>query len=367
MDTQGMSSASSVSSITPKTPLAGRARTKRTRDLSYKFQRLREKVRAAIQGGELTGKLPGERILAKKFNCNAKTLSKALTDLAAEGLLERSIGRGTYVKGSAPAETEQGPWLLLCTADQANSAIVQKLIAANPKAQVVVGEPSTRPSFINQFTAVIDLSGNAPEPFLRDLVVRGIPVVVIGHEPRTYSLDAVLVDRTFGATKLARELVLAGHRQFVAVEDRGETTLANAIRQVISRYQPEGAAVDACEVGELPMYLESGKTAVVCDSSEAADAALKVMRDRGLDVPGKVSLVAVGTTAGNPAVSGYYVNVTEKVDAVIRMLKDSGPRRPTVLWLAPVNVDRGTLAPCAVTAPLAHETPGLAAANMLRA
>ncbi len=63
-------------------------RTKRTRDLSYKFQRLREKVRTAITSGELTGKLPGERILAKRFSCNAKTLSKALTDLAAEGLLE---------------------------------------------------------------------------------------------------------------------------------------------------------------------------------------------------------------------------------------------------------------------------------------
>src|SRR4051794_17494671 len=70
--------------------------------LSYKFQRLREKLRAAIASGELSGKLPGERQLARRFRVNAKTLSKALTDLAAEGLLERSIGRGTFVKGSLP-------------------------------------------------------------------------------------------------------------------------------------------------------------------------------------------------------------------------------------------------------------------------
>src|ERR1700733_5769947 len=68
--------------------------------MSYKFQRLREKLRAAIASGELSGKLPGERQLAKRFHVNAKTLSKALTDLAAEGLLDRSIGRGTFVKGS---------------------------------------------------------------------------------------------------------------------------------------------------------------------------------------------------------------------------------------------------------------------------
>src|SRR3712207_8113741 len=63
--------------------------------------------------GELSGKLPGERALAKRFHVNAKTLSKALTDLAAEGVLDRSIGRGTYVKGSAPSPTVAGRWLVL--------------------------------------------------------------------------------------------------------------------------------------------------------------------------------------------------------------------------------------------------------------
>src|SRR3982751_3902715 len=77
----------------------------RQRGMSYKFQRLREKIRIAIASGELVGKLPGERALAKRFHVNAKTLSKALTDLAAEGVLDRSIGRGTFVKGSAPPPT----------------------------------------------------------------------------------------------------------------------------------------------------------------------------------------------------------------------------------------------------------------------
>src|SRR5881394_1934301 len=85
------------------TPSAANSAKDGVRGMSYKFQRLREKLRAAIASGELSGKLPGERALAKRFHVNAKTLSKALTDLAAEGLLDRSIGRGTYVKGSAPA------------------------------------------------------------------------------------------------------------------------------------------------------------------------------------------------------------------------------------------------------------------------
>ena len=49
--------------------------------LSYKFQRLRERIRAAIVSGDLRGKLPGERELARRFNANANTVSKALSEL----------------------------------------------------------------------------------------------------------------------------------------------------------------------------------------------------------------------------------------------------------------------------------------------
>src|SRR5437764_10533049 len=106
--------------------------------LSYKFQRLRERLRQAIASGELSGKLPGERQLSRRFRVNAKTLSKALTDLAAEGLLERSIGRGTFVRGgaasdaAAPAEK----WLLICDADQMHSPVVQAVAQANPATQI---------------------------------------------------------------------------------------------------------------------------------------------------------------------------------------------------------------------------------------
>src|SRR3954469_21182337 len=101
--------------------------------LSYKFQRLRERRREAIGSGELSGKLPGERVLSRRFRVNAKTLSKALTDLAAEGLLERSIGRGTYVRGSSPAassSTGLDKWLLVCDADQAHNPVVRHILQA---------------------------------------------------------------------------------------------------------------------------------------------------------------------------------------------------------------------------------------------
>src|SRR5580765_3548529 len=129
----------------------------RPSEMSYKFQRLREKLRSAITSGELSGKLPGERALAKRFHVNAKTLSKALTDLAAEGVLDRSIGRGTYVKGSAPASgATTGRWLVLVDGNDENKSIVEALRAQCPELETIAAQEPVRPSLLNQFTAVVD-------------------------------------------------------------------------------------------------------------------------------------------------------------------------------------------------------------------
>src|ERR1700749_5006014 len=117
-------------------PIGAVFMSENSESFSYKFQRLRERIREAVAKGELSGKLPGERALAKQFQVNAKTLSKALTDLAAEGILDRSIGRGTYVKGTAPSASHAGRWLLLCDDDDADAQILlEHLRKANADTQ----------------------------------------------------------------------------------------------------------------------------------------------------------------------------------------------------------------------------------------
>jgi hypothetical protein len=69
--------------------------------------------------------------------------------------------------------------------------------------------------------------------------------------------------------------------------------------------------------------------------------------------------VAVGTSDGNAPCSGYYVSVAEKIDAVLNLLLDTNPRRPTIMWLAPVQVDRGTISAAPSVIPELGMTPGL--------
>ena len=315
--------------------------------LSYKFQRLREKLRGAIASGELSGKLPGERALANRFHVNAKTLSKALTDLAAEGLLDRSIGRGTFVKGHAPAAaTESKRWLFLCDPGRADDEIVRGLQAAHPDAEVVTqltsaGVATFRPSYLNQFSAVIDLASDTPEAFVRGLVVRNVPVVVVGREPRTYSTHAVRFDLQLAVSQLGRTLLLGGHTRFGAVEPRGVIEVADALRSVASRYSPGDATVEPCEPADTAALLHAGVTAFVCHGAEAAKELTRHLDRLGVPVPNGASVVAVGV-ADNCPVSGYFVPAATTIAAVQQLLGESASARPTTLWLAGTYVDRGT-------------------------
>jgi len=319
--------------------------------LSYKFQRLREKLRSAIATGELSGKLPGERQLARRFRVNAKTLSKALTDLAAEGLLERSIGRGTFVKApssqdAASATNAQADrWLIICEPDRANSPLVRRLRELNPSAQVVHDTRNLRPSFLSSITSVIDLSPDTPPTFLRDLVVRSASVVLVGREPTNYSLNAVLVDRTLGASCLARNMMLDGHRKFVAVERRGSTAVADAIRAAAKRYAPD-ATVDPAFASEAISAIGQGATAVICDTTEAAADVRAALERSGVAIPARASIAAIGTSSAGTPCTGYFVSADQKADAIVQVLRDAAAaRKPSTLWLTGAYVNAGTTGP----------------------
>jgi hypothetical protein len=328
----------------------------RTSETSYKFQRLREKLRSAIASGELSGKLPGERALAKRFHVNAKTLSKALTDLAAEGVLDRSIGRGTYVKGSAPAPAATKPWLLLCDEGDPDAQILlEHLRRANPETQSICNGAQMRPSFLNAFHAVIDAATATPESFLRDLVVRNLTVVAVGREARMYSMHAVLVDAALGAARIARDLMLSGHRKFAVVEANGSNVVTQTVRQTGIRLAPDSVTVDTYSPEDAGRLSHSGATAIVCDSAATARrvrAAMAMPVEAAGTTPGLagaapalpagVALAAVGIAWGEMPCSGYYVDGTKLAEQVVSLLKDPPSARPATLWMAGDFIDRGT-------------------------
>ena len=317
--------------------------------MSYKFQRLREKIRQAIAEGQFKGKLPGERALAKRFHVNAKTLSKALTDLAAEGVLDRSIGRGTYVKGSAPRQSP-GRWLVVQDETEQGACVVTHLRRMHREIQKVASLSPLRPSFLHQFSAVIDLSRSTPEDTLRDLLVRNMPVVTINREPGAYSVNAVLVDVVLGASRLARDLLLAGHRRLGAVEPAGSGSLLQTLRRAAERYGG-GTTVDASDAAHVTSLVENGTTALICGNVVDASRVMRKLEEHGVSVPGRVSVTSIGCACPEAGCSGYFVDCAKLADAAVKLLTEA-PLRPVTLWLTGKWVDRGTMAPIGSGLPL---------------
>jgi hypothetical protein len=335
-------------------------RRRRTQsDFSYKFQRLRERIRQAVANGELTGKLPGERELARRFQVNAKTLSKALTDLAAEGLLSRSIGRGTFVKGSETETKVEGPWLLLGEAGLLTSPLGQSLLKLNPRIEQISEVESLRPSFLNQFSAVIDLASQTPPAFVRDLLVRNLPLVVVGREPSTYSTNTVLLDIAYLGGRLGQDMLLTGHRRIAVVETiktESESPIARALRSTISRYAPD-ASLTRCSVGEVIQLVEQGVTGIICDSTTSAAQVTALLNDATIGIPRVVSVAAVGQADSNFPCTGFYLSSEQQAEAISHLLQHGrNGGTGAVLWLTGKYIDRGTTsvasAPAGAGAPI---------------
>jgi DNA-binding transcriptional regulator YhcF (GntR family) len=329
----GMNAPKLYASNVPRSPRGG---------TNYKFQRMRERLRAAIASGELHGKLPGERLLARRFKVNVKTLSKSLTDLAAEGVLERVIGLGTFVRGQVKHGTRAGRWLIVNSTGDAAVDLIEAITNQNPDCEIIGEVSGVRPSYLSQFAGVIDLSPHTSDEFLRDLMVRNVPVVLVNREPGALSLHAVLVDVALGGARLAREMLLAGHRRLMTVEQRGSSVLTHAVRQVAARYATD-AIVESCFPEEIRAIFGSGARGVICDSAQAGAAVRRAAAESGVQIPDQISLAAAGSCREPVPCSGYFASVTELAAAIAGILRNAQPSRPAVLWLNGEWRDVGTI------------------------
>jgi hypothetical protein len=223
-----------------------------------------------------------------------------------------------------------------------------------PDAQIAHDVRHARPSFVNQFNAVVDFARNTPEHFLRDLRVRGCPVVAVDREPRVFSIDSVLVDTALGASRVARQLLQAGHRNFASVERQGCRSICQALRAAAERFDAS-ATVDSCYPDEVSNILDYGITAVVCDSVESAQRVLNVIQRNGVSVPDQISVAAVGYGAASVPCDGWYTDPMKAAETIAMLLRDTQARPPATLWLAGAQYKAETTGQ--VTSPLELRLP----------
>ena len=211
-----------------------------------------------------------------------------------------------------------------------------------------------RPSFLNAFSAVIDAAAATPEAFLRDLVVRNLPVVAVGREARMYSMHAVLVDAALGAARVGRDLLLAGHRKFAAVEAPGSNALAQALRQTAARLAPD-ATVDTFSPEDAARLAAAARrrSCATRPRRRAGSAPRSPGPPRPPATPGLDAAAPrcrrawpwrrSASRGREVPCSGYYVDGGKIAEQVISLLRDPPAGRPATLWMAGEFADRGTV------------------------
>ncbi|MFZ5815964.1 MAG: LacI family DNA-binding transcriptional regulator [Bacillota bacterium] len=194
----------------------------------------------------------------------------------------------------------------------------------------------------------------------------GRPVVLAATYDAVGGFPAVLVDSKTGATMAMTHLLDLGHRRIAVINGPDEDLIAGSPRWEGYREAAaaRGLALDPGLVCTGDYRLESGyramerllarpdpPTAVVAASDLMAIGAINAALDRGVRVPGDLSVVGFDniwfSAAIRPALTTVAQPMYEIGATAIRMLITamSGKTEPVVDWIKPYMVERASTAP----------------------
>ncbi len=338
----------------------------------YKYQRLRDRLRQAIQSGELSAKLPGERELARRYGANAKTINKALCDLTTEGLLIRHVGRGTFVSdGVGPAGTSRRKlltyaWLGSGSDEKSQEPIyrsVESLLRERGHRLVScrtsllengeIADTAITPGQLRSWDGLV-LASRTSDRLLAELHRRHLPVVMIQNAHERIRTSVVLPDYAQGAFELAEYLVRLGHEQIGLLISRellpAASTAEHGYRAALERsaLRPVAPAViDADFDWRKLLATDARPSALICVGAEVASSAAAQAHEAGLRLPamlGVCAMLEAGRHGVDHALTAYEVNAESIAHWAVELLITASPGQLPRMVIVPGKLcDRGSV------------------------
>jgi len=329
--------------------------TARPKRLSYKFQRLREQMRAAIENGDFGPKLPGERTLGRMFGVNAKTVNKALSDLTAEGLLERRIGQGTFVaQAAAPnGERAQRGQMFFCPGADLSTRLCQQLgsfLQAESGSNLQTsparanGPLSLRdwPSTQRGKTAGLFMIAerSLSEPFeidnrlLAQAQRRQTNMVVVGGCAESPKLNACTVDFVDAGFRLAEHLMRLGCKSVslrTTIASRETDAVLNGARTASARYG-------------IPIADTAGEDhGLILVGSKALDAFLHDANATAAWRAGKLAVCCIADLGdalpGEQGITAYETSTEDLAPWAAKLMQEARPGSRPVEYLVPGRLE----------------------------
>lgn len=186
--------------------------------------------------------LPSETELATALGVSRQTVRQALGQLASEGLLERVVGRGTFV--ATPHRARTG--VVVCIVTRLRDELIANIVdgaeragrAAGLRLEVAnaLGDPDLeRRSAESALTSadgvlMFATGGPAAADTVRALKRAALPYVLVDRAIAGVAADLVTADNVAGGELAAQHLLALGHRRVVIVR-RADDTVSTVLER----------------------------------------------------------------------------------------------------------------------------------------
>ena len=188
------------------------------------------------------------------------------------------------------------------------------------------------------------LLGETEKSYYRMAAQTGIPVVFMDFYDEQGNADAVVGDNTYGTYRLTGHLIREGHREIGFVGSRQATgsimdRYLGYYRAMMTAELPireEWVIPDRGKDGRLaePELPEKLPTAFVCNCDLTAERLIRKLRERGLEVPGDISVTGFDDYIRGPepeiGLSTFRVNTEDMAELTVRRILErcAGDTRP---------------------------------------
>lgn len=292
------------------------------------YQRIKERIRAELLEAQVHAavvRLPTERELQVRYQVSRPTISKALTMLAAEGLLVKEQGRGNFAHPKRPAEPSaisHPPRRIGYVAPLSGEELVQRLFhgidrtAHRRDYRVLMGSAGNH--IARERTAALELIASGarglivyPAPrrdyefasdYLRceDL---GVPLVLVDTCTPEQGHTQIIFDNRRAGYAMTCWLIGKGHRRIGLLsytEHLRHPPLAARLRgyldalqdqaitvdpALIRRFEPNKQAEELETIAEEWLQMPDPPTAIIAPDDMVALELIELLHVRGVRVP----------------------------------------------------------------------------------
>lgn len=271
--------------------------------------------------------IPPERQLCAMYDVSITTVRKAVLDLAAQGLVERAVGRGTFVR--APVR-QVARIALAATYDQTLSEpSIMPVVTAMQEAAGTAGASLTSiqqdaagplAEFLRRAVGRGDVQGiilfthqSLHHADIAEIAASGFPYLIFNRYLDEQPINCIVMNDTEAAEQAVNYLYHLGHRRIAHLPGYLHTTLGRdrtaGYYQAMRRHGlipwvldagwsiEEGIAATTALLTARPL-----PTALLASSDHTATGALRALRRAGLRVPEDISVLGFANLPGSEMV-----------------------------------------------------------------